>query len=317
MLPGRRPIPVVALALLVMAGGCGSGEPSPARPSLPLLGTTADAVTSRDALEQTVVEMASRLEADPADTPAAVRLADALLRQARVSGNAGLAAVAERHLRAAVARRPDDYAACRMLAATLASAHRFEQAVAEVHRCLPMRSDDAWIYGVLGDALLELGRRDEALDAFDRMMMLKPTAAAYARVSYAYEQQGDLESALALMQMALSAAPPQDPEAVAWHRTQLGYLHLEMGRMSDAGREFAHAAFVFPGYVPAREGHARLLGREGRSGEALTLVEQLLAEAPQPALFTFAGDLLTTLGRNADARARYALAAAAEQDGAR
>ena len=46
-------------------------------------------------------------------------------------------------------------------------------------------------YGVIGDAHLELGEYDEAFDAFDRMMELRPSAAAYARVAYARELQGN------------------------------------------------------------------------------------------------------------------------------
>ncbi len=42
-----------------------------------------------------------------------------------------------------------------------------------------------------GDALVELGRYDEAFAAFDRMVSLRPGLASYARVAYARELTGD------------------------------------------------------------------------------------------------------------------------------
>src|SRR5215831_20294336 len=47
--------------------------------------------TARADLDRTIAAMERRLAAAPADAAAAVALADALLRQTRVTGNAGLA----------------------------------------------------------------------------------------------------------------------------------------------------------------------------------------------------------------------------------
>ena len=120
---------------------------------------------------------------------------------------------------------------------------------------------DAYVHGLVGDAHLELGEYDEAFSAFDRMNELKPTAASYARASYARELQGDLPGALDIMKMALDATSPNDAEAVAWHRAQLGHLYFEMGRLADASREFAHADHVFPGHPMAADGLARVAVR--------------------------------------------------------
>src|SRR5690349_21496752 len=57
------------------------------------------AVTSREGLTQRIAQMEGRLRERPTDGAAAVSLADALLREARVSGNAGLALRAEEALK--------------------------------------------------------------------------------------------------------------------------------------------------------------------------------------------------------------------------
>jgi len=270
-----------------------------------------NATTARGDLEKTVAAMEERLARDASDSAAAVALADARLRQTRVTGNAGLAIRAESALNAALASAANDYNARRMLAAVYLSQHRFADAIREAQRCARIRSDDAWVYGVLGDAHIELGDYQDAFDAFDRMTALRPDAASYARASYARELQGDLDGALRLMQMAADATAPQDPESLAWHHAQIGHLYLELGRVIDARREYEHADFIFHDHPFAKEGLARVEAARGNYRSALALVNELLASSPTPAAAALAGDLLEQLGRGDEAERQYRLAEAA------
>src|SRR2546427_180337 len=101
---------------------------------------------------------------------------------------------------------------------------------------------------VMGDALIELGEYDKAFEAFDTMVTMRPSAAAYARVAYARELRGNPAGALQAMQMAQQATPVQDPEAQAWYAAQIGELDLKLEKFDDAIREYRRAAFVFPNY---------------------------------------------------------------------
>ena len=185
---------------------------------MPLLGTPGAPATAREDLARVIAEMDQKLATHPADGSAATRLADALLRLARVNGNAGLAGRAEAALTRVLASDPDNYDAKRMLAAVYLSEHRFRDALAAADQCRERRPNDAWLYGAIGDAHLELGEYPEAFNAFDRMAALRPNAASYARASYARELQGDLDGALRYMTMATEATGAQDPESGAWHR---------------------------------------------------------------------------------------------------
>ena len=246
----------------------------------------------------------------PGRTRIGLTLADALLRQIRVSGNA---AWQRKPTRAAPvsSATPERYDARSMLAATYLSQHRFSDALREARRCQAMRADDAWVYGVIGDAHLERGEYDAAFDAFDRMAAIKPTAAAYARVSYARELQGDLPGALRTMQMAAESTSPHDPESLAWHRAQLGQLHLEMGQLADARREFLYAGHVFPGHPFAAAGLARVAAASGDARSALDIVMAMLATTPTPADLALSGDLMAKLGQPEAAERQYRLAEAA------
>ena len=267
-------------------------------------------VTSREGLEQRIAQMERRLRARPTDGAAAVSLADALLRQARISGNAGLALRAEEALKGVLRDEPSDYDARRMLGAVYLSQHRFRDAIREADRARAERPTDDWNYGVVGDGHLELGEYDEAFAAFQRMMDLRPTAGAYARAAYALELQGRLDAALDAMKLSTEATTPTDHESIAWHHAQIGDLYRQLGKAKEAAREYAWADHSFPDHPFAERGMAMLLEAEGERAGALVKYEKLMARSPSPDIAEKLGDLYTSLGRGDDASRAYALAEA-------
>jgi len=250
----------------------------------------------------------------PAETAAAVQRADTLLRDARVTGNAGLAFEAESVLRTALSHDPASYEARRSLGAVYLSQHRFTEAIAIAEKNRVERPYDPVNYGVIGDGRVELGDYTEAFDAFDRMMALRPGAAAYARVAYALELQGNLVAALQSMKLAAEATAPADREGLAWADSQVGDLELQLGRLHDAKASFAAASQAFPGHPFAVTGYAKVLAAEGGQDNldrAIHLLEDLQKRAPTPDLAARIGDLLMRAGRPDVAERQYSLAEAA------
>jgi tetratricopeptide (TPR) repeat protein len=266
--------------------------------------------TSRDQLQRSIDAMQLRLRRQPTDAQAAVSLADALLRQARVTANAGLAVVAERALLRVLKDEPLEYDARRMLAAVYLSEHRFRDAIREAERLRRVRPTDDWNYGVLGDGHVELGEYDQAFAAFQRMMDLRPTAGAYARAAYAFELGGRLDLALEAMRLSTDATPPSDPESLAWHHTQLGDLQRQLGRLDAADREYRWAERSFPGHPLAEAGLAKLSEQRGDHRAALAAYEQLMKRTPSPDVAEKLGDLYASLGRSEAASQQFALAEA-------
>ena len=163
------------------------------------------------------------------------------MRDARVTGSAGLAYRAEQILEKALQRDPGNYDVNRTLGGVYLSQHRFKEAIAIAERNRKERPYDPVNYGVIGDGYIELGEYTEAFDAFDRMMLLKPGASAYARVAYARELQGNLTGALESMQLAADATAPADREGLAWAQAHVGELNLQLGRLRDAKDAFIAA----------------------------------------------------------------------------
>lgn len=313
--PGRQAawvrgiVPALLVGVLVGAAyvawrPLASPPPAPAS-----VGSPGGASTSRGELDRYIAALGARIAAHPNDASAAARLADALLRQARVTNNAGLSMQAEQVLSQALAREPEHYEALRAMGAVLLSQHRFREAMAMATRAQRIDPADAWNDGVIGDGHLELGEYDAAFAAFDRMMRKRPSAAAYARASYARELQGDLPGALTLMRMAADATSASDPEAQAWHYAQIGDLLYQRGDLAAARTEYARAAFTFPEHPFAAIGLAKVQAARQDYAGALAGYEALMARAPSPFLAARIGELQARLGRPAEAARAYALAA--------
>jgi tetratricopeptide (TPR) repeat protein len=274
----------------------------------PAVGMPGAPPTSSSGLSQRVSEMEARLRAQPGDVAAAVLLADALLRQARAANDVRAAGRAGEVLKGVLNENPAQYEALRLLGAIDLSQHRFRDALEVARRARDLRPDDAWNYGVMGDAQIELGDYEQAYDAFEKMMALRPSAAAYARVAYARELRGDVTGALQAMQMAAQATAPQDPEAQAWYAAQTGELNLKLGRIEDAERDFRYGTFVFPRYPLAMIGQGKVKAAHGDFDGALTIYLDQLTRTPTLDLAARVGDLYARRGDAAQAERYYQMA---------
>ena len=91
---------------------------------------------------------------------------------------------------------PDESAALLLRGHVLHQLHRFKEAE-QIARQLVARRTVVLDYGLLGDALMEQGRLDEAAAAYQRMIDLKPFYQSYTRAAHVRWMKGDLEGALA------------------------------------------------------------------------------------------------------------------------
>jgi tetratricopeptide (TPR) repeat protein len=276
----------------------------------PSIGMPGAPPTSPDGLRERIADMEDRLQSRPNDAAAAMLLSDALLRQARATNDGRPANRAATVLGAVLKDDPGQYDALRLIGAVYLSQHRFRNAFDAARRARDLRPDDAWNYGVMGDALVELGEYDRAFEAFDTMVSMRPGADGYARISYARELRGDLAGALDVMELAASATSPHDAEAKAWYMAQTGELYLRMGRIADAERAYRHAAFFYPNYPHAIIGLGKAKAARGEHDAALQIYVDQLRRTPTLDLAARIGDILADQGAAAESERYYQLAEA-------
>jgi tetratricopeptide (TPR) repeat protein len=232
-------------------------------------------------------------------------LAAAYLQKVRETGDASFYSRADGVLRQALAKRPNDAYAV-VQAATLAAArHDFARALALARRARALEPDALAAFPVEVDALVELGRYDEAERALQDFIDRKPNLAAYARVSYFRELHGDLDGAVDAMRRAVAAGGPV-PENVAYVQTLLGGLELTRNQPAAARRAYAQALAAVPGYVPALAGRARLEG-------SIPLWRKAVERLPLPEYAIGLGEAELAAGRTEDGRRDLALVGAEEQ----
>ena len=256
-------------------------------------------------LEQTVRDR-------PQDIDAQTRLAALYLQRARETGDATLYRRAHAASETALAIDPDNVNAIVVAGANALALHDFDGALVLGERARELNPDVVASYGVITDALVELGRYDEAIAAAQEMVDRRPDFASYSRVSYLRELHGDTAGAIAAMELAASAGAGR-PFDAAWSHVLLGNLHLANGDIDAAARAYEQADAVLPGDPMTQAGLARLAVARGDLPTAEQLLQAAVAVRPLPEYAIALGDLQWSQGRAREAEDQYALVRATQQ----
>jgi tetratricopeptide (TPR) repeat protein len=254
----------------------------------------------------TIARLQAQLEDDPGTAAGWAQLGAAYEQRARESGDPSYYTKAEGALRRALALSPDDLAATTSLGSLALSRHRFRDALRLGREAHGLARDAAAPYAVVGDALVELGRYRDAFAAFEALAELKPSLAAYARISYARELTGDTPGAIAAMRLAVDAATGEQ-EPAAWTRWQLGKLYWSTGRVVAAARQYRIALAIVPDYVYALDALAQAEAARRNLTHAIALERQAVERMPLPQFVAALGDLERAAGRPSAAARQYAL----------
>jgi tetratricopeptide (TPR) repeat protein len=263
--------------------------------------------------ERTIAALQERIRQNPSDTGAYAMLGLGLLQRVRETADPGLYTRAGQALDEALKRDPANGDALLGQGVLALARHQFADALAWGERARDANQFRAQPYGVIADALTELGRYDEAADAADKMVALRPDLASYSRVAYGRELRGDTAGAISAMAMAVSAGGGAASEATLWTQVQLGNLYFNSGDLARAEQTYAQALSVRPDYVYAAAGAARVLAARGRTADAITIYEKALERLPLPEFAIALGELYEAQGRSAEAEQQYALVRAMQQ----
>ena len=209
---------------------------------------------------------------------------------------------------AALERDPRDPLAT-VGAGTLALArHDFQAGLELGRRAHRLAPDLVRPYAVIADAQIELGRYDAAARSLQRFVSLKPTLAAYARVSYFRELHGDLDGAVRAMRLAVSAGGGS-PEELAYVDSLLGKLEMDRGQYGAARAAYREALAAVPGHPAASAGLARVAAARGDLELAIERYREVVERLPLPEYVIALAEAEQAAGRGAAARRDLGLVA--------
>ncbi|WP_354697726.1 Lipopolysaccharide assembly protein B [Paraconexibacter sp. AEG42_29] len=235
-------------------------------------------------------------------------LGGAYLQHVRETGDPGFYTRAEGVLRRATARDPRNVDAVIGLGTLALARHDFAAALQYGLRARRLAPAAYGAYPVVIDALVELGRYDQAGRVLQRLVDGKPGLPAYARASYFQELHGDLPSAVATMRLAVSAGSAT-PEGAAYVQTLLGNLQFGRGRVAAARAAYRSALRAQPAFPAARAGMARTSAARGDLAGAITTLRGVVAQLPLPEYIVALGEAELAAGRTRQAREDLALVA--------
>jgi len=260
----------------------------------------------RTPAQRAVDDAQARLLRAPNDPHAMGRLASAYLQRARETGDPTYYSKADALLAVALAAAALDPDLLVTAGSLALSRHDFAAALDWGGRAVAAGPARPAAQGVVVDALVELGRYDEAVAAAQRMVDLRPDLASYSRISYLRELHGDVAGAIDAMRLAIQAGAPTG-EATAWSDVQLGNLYFATGDLDAAERAYERSLKRVDAYAHGHAGLARVRAARGELDAAATLYERATARLPLPEYVGALGDVYARLGDAAAAEREYAL----------
>jgi tetratricopeptide (TPR) repeat protein len=232
-----------------------------------------------------------------------VRVGWGWVRKARLSGDPGFYVNVASCIDEALRVSPENTAALGLRGLVLMNGHRFEEARQEAGQILVADPLNPIALGTLSDALLELGRFDEAVAAAQRSADVKPDSAAYARASYFRWLTGDKQGAKTFVRFALSGRDRRDPEPAAWTFVEAAKMFWHEADYDGADAVLAEALRWVPDYPPALVTRGRVALSQGQPERAIAYLEKAYRVQPLPETAWLLGDARTVLGDVAGANA--------------
>jgi tetratricopeptide (TPR) repeat protein len=270
-----RAIATIALAfattLAVLLAVQGSGRPAGPASAVDDAGPSRSVAAAIEGLE-------AATRARPDDPRQWSALGDAYLQRVRENGDTSLYRRADAAFHRALRLDPRDAAAVVGLGQLALARHHFDEGLRHGRKAQRLAPGSVAPYPVIVDGLVELGRYSAAERELQRMVDLKPSLAAYARVSYLRELHGDIPGAVRAMRLATSGGPRG--ENGAYVQSLLGGLELGRGRLIAAERAYRAALQRSPGYAPALSGLARIQAVQGDLDGAIRGLRDALGQMP-------------------------------------
>ncbi len=235
------------------------------------------------------------------------QLAIIYIKRARQTGDFSLNAKAESAVKKGLEVSPADVSVQKLQATLHLTYHRFDEALVLGTQLAKDNPTDAFLYGILTDANVELGNYDAAVAAAQKMVDLRPNSAAYARVARLRSINGDHDGSVEMFKLAARTADPSDKEAQSWCLSYLGEELWKYGKYVESEKVYAEALTVLPDYYLAAVGMGRVLASKGDLDGAVQILTKTSDRIPNVDALIMLGDIYTKQGNAEKAKQNYDL----------
>ncbi|MBA2333678.1 MAG: tetratricopeptide repeat protein [Blastocatellia bacterium] len=249
----------------------------------------------------------------PDSTAGYNQLATVYINKARSTGDFGLNSKAQSAVDEALKIAPDDFTARKLQSSLHLTFHRFRDALYLGKKLQQEFPSDAYIYGVLTDANVELGNYAEAIVEAQKMVDLKPNTASYARVGHLRSLHGDHPGAVEMFKTAARTADPLDKEAQSWCLVRLGDEFWKNGNYTEAEKVYDEALQIFPGFHLAVAGKGRIRAAQNDFEGAERFLSDAQNKVPNAETIILLGHIYKLQGLADKAGHQYELVEAVEQ----
>jgi tetratricopeptide (TPR) repeat protein len=241
------------------------------------------------------------------------RIAADFIRKARETGDFSLNTKAENAVAKAIEIEPENFDSIKLKASLHLTFHRFAEALELGTKLDKENPNNAFVYGILTDANVELGNYAEAIKFAQKMVDLKPNMSSYTRVAYLRSLHGDSVGAVESYKMAAKIADPQDFEAQAWCNVHLGDEFYKIGKFTEAEKSYDTALQIFPNYAAAYVGKAKVRAVNNDNETAIRFFTEAQNRVPLIETVILLGDVYAKTGNADKAKQQYDLAEVIEQ----
>ena len=208
-------------------------------------------------------------------------LAKAYIQKMRETVDFGYLNRASEIVESVLAHDGGNYEALRLRSEISMERHEFARVAEYSAEIVKFAPSDPWSWGTLGDAEMELGHYDQARDAYQKMVTLRPDLSSYNRLAWYQFVTGKADAGIQLMHAAISGTG-EAPENTAWCLADLGRIQFKIGRLRDAEESYRGALTQFPGYYPALAGLGQIAAAENQNSAAIDFYKRAQAVVPLP-----------------------------------
>jgi len=224
--------------------------------------------------KQAIEGLLKAIELNPEDYKSKLNLSQAYIQEARITGDhAYYDQAALELLEDVIKHEPKNFDALCCKATVLLSQHHFAEGLVVAQQAQPINPNSAFVYGLLCDANVELGKYSDAVKMCDKMISIRPDARSYARVSYLREIHGDLNGAIGAAKLAVAAGYP-GLEQTEWTRMILAHLYENKGQLDSAEIQYKMALTERPDYAFAIAGLGKIAKLKGNYKLAIACYEK-------------------------------------------